>query len=67
MSSLDGICGAIEDLGRHAYPVQLDVREQESISAAAADAVTRAGRVDILVNNAGCNARKPAVEVSWDD
>ena len=33
MSSLDGICSAIEDLGRHAFPVQLDVREQESISA----------------------------------
>ncbi len=67
VSSLDGICNAIEELGRRAFPVQLDVREQESIRAAAADAVTRAGRVDILVNNAGCNARKPAVEVSWDD
>ena len=66
-SSLDGICNAIEELGREPSPVQLDVREQESIRAAAADAVTRAGRVDILVNNAGCNARKPAVEVSWDD
>jgi NAD(P)-dependent dehydrogenase (short-subunit alcohol dehydrogenase family) len=67
VSSLDGICNTIEELGRRAFPVQLDVREQESIRAAAADAVTRAGRVDILVNNAGCNARKPAVEVSWDD
>ena len=67
VSSLDGICNAIEGLGRRAFPVQLDVREQESIGAAAAAAVTRAGRIDILVNNAGCNARKPALEVSWDD
>ncbi len=25
------------------------------------------GQVHILVNNAGCNARKPALDVTWDD
>jgi len=67
VSSLEGTCRAIEELGRRAVPVELDVREQESIVAAASDAVARSGRVDILVNNAGCNARNPALEVSWDD
>ena len=67
VSSLDGTCRGIEELGRRAVPVELDVRDQESIAAAATDAVARAGRVDILVNNAGCNARNPALEVSWDE
>ncbi len=66
-SSLADTCRAIEQEGRSAHPVELDVREQESIRAAAAAATERAGRVDILVNNAGCNARGPALELSWED
>ena len=66
-SSLDETCGAIEELGRWAAPVALDVREQESVSGATAAALDRTGRVDVLVNNAGCNARNPALEVSWED
>jgi NAD(P)-dependent dehydrogenase (short-subunit alcohol dehydrogenase family) len=57
----------IERLGRKAFPVQLDVRDHDSIQAMAAAAVEHYGRVDILVNNAGCNVRKPATEVTWDD
>lgn len=57
----------IASLGRAAYPVALDVRDHDSIQAAAAQAEEQAGKVDILVNNAGCNVRKPAVDVTWDD
>jgi gluconate 5-dehydrogenase len=57
----------IEALGRQAWPVALDVREQESIVEATALAWERAGQIDILVNNAGCNVRKPALEVTWED
>ncbi len=57
----------IEALGRRAFPVVLDVRDHESIQQAVAEAVSHYGKVDVLVNNAGCNARKPALEVTWDD
>jgi gluconate 5-dehydrogenase len=57
----------IEALGRRAFPVSLDVRDHASIEDAVAEAVAHYGKIDVLVNNAGCNARKPALEVSWDD
>jgi gluconate 5-dehydrogenase len=54
-------------LGRRALPLALDVRNLESIQAMVQTAVAHFGKIDILVNNAGCNARKPALEVTWDD
>ena len=49
-------------------PLELDVREHDSIAATCAEAAIAAyGKIDILVNNAGCNVRKPAVDVTWDD
>lgn len=57
----------IEALGRKALPVELDLREQTSIHAAAEKASTSFEKIDILVNNAGCNVRKPAFDISWDD
>ncbi len=57
----------IENLGRKALPLQLDVRDYDSIRRMAESAWASYGKVDILVNNAGCNVRKPAVEVAWDD
>ena len=57
----------VEACGRRATSLSLDVRDQRSIEAFADAAMQAVGRIDILVNNAGCNARKPAVEVSWDD
>ncbi len=57
----------IEAIGRKAVPVVLDVRNEQSIRAAVAEAESRLGRIDILVNNAGCNVRKPALDVTWED
>src|SRR5690606_20532304 len=54
-------------LGRKVYPVELDVRDYDSIQRFGKNAVQAAGKVDILVNNAGCNVRKPAVDITWDD
>lgn len=56
----------IEALGRKATPLALDVRNQASMEAIAAEA-ERLGQIHILVNNAGCNVRKPALDVTWDD
>lgn len=63
---LKAFLAEIEGLGRKAYPLALDVRDQGSIEAMAA-AAAEIGQVHILVNNAGCNVRKPAVDVTWDD
>lgn len=57
----------IEGLGRRAVPLELDVRDYQSIQQMAAAAWDAYGGIDILVNNAGCNVRKPAVDVTWDD
>ncbi len=57
----------IENLGRKALPLELDLRDQESIRAAADAAGSHFAKIDILVNNAGCNVRKPALDVTWDD
>lgn len=57
----------IESLGRKAIPVELDVRNYDSIVQFAEEAEAAYGKIDILVNNAGCNVRKPAVDISWDE
>jgi gluconate 5-dehydrogenase len=57
----------IEGLGRRALPLDLDVRDQGSITRMAEAALGGYGKIDILVNNAGCNIRKPALEVTWED
>ncbi|MGA8941015.1 MAG: glucose 1-dehydrogenase [Acidobacteriaceae bacterium] len=57
----------IESLGRRAIPLELDVRDQQSIEKMSAAAEEAYGRIHILVNNAGCNVRKPALDVTWDD
>ena len=65
--NLSRIVEEIEELGRKALPVALDVRDYDSIQAMAEEAFDHYGKIDIAVNNAGCNVRKPAVDVSWDD
>jgi NAD(P)-dependent dehydrogenase (short-subunit alcohol dehydrogenase family) len=57
----------IKSLGRRALPLELDVRNQQSIEKMVATAEAAFGHLDILVNNAGCNVRKPALDVTWDD
>jgi NAD(P)-dependent dehydrogenase (short-subunit alcohol dehydrogenase family) len=57
----------IEELGRRAHAVALDVRDQAGIARMADEVNASFPQVHVLVNNAGCNVRKPALEVSWDD
>jgi gluconate 5-dehydrogenase len=67
IGDLHGFQTEIEALGRRALPVELDLRDAESIRAAAATATAHYGKIDILVNNAGCNVRKAALDVTWED
>jgi gluconate 5-dehydrogenase len=65
--SLAPFAKEIESLGRRVVCLALDVRQEESIRQAVAEAGRQLGRIDILVNNAGCNIRKPATDVTWED
>ena len=67
LDSLDPFRKDIEGMGRRAVPLELDVRNYESIQKMAEAAEAAYGKIDILINNAGCNVRKPALEVGWDD
>ncbi len=66
-ATLKGFQAEIEALGRKALPLALDVRNLDSIQHMVAAAIAHYGKIDVLVNNAGCNARKPALDVTWDD
>ncbi len=57
----------VESMGRRVLPLQLDVREYDSIQEMAARVQDHYRRIDILVNNAGCNVRKPGIEITWED
>ena len=67
LSRLTATCDELRSLGRRVVPVELDVREPESATAAVALALEETGRIDILVNNAGCNIRRPALEITPED
>jgi 2-deoxy-D-gluconate 3-dehydrogenase len=63
------VAGEIEQMGREALPLALEVRSVESIDAMVAATMDRFGQIDILVNNAGINIPEPALEVTeehWD-
>lgn len=57
---------AIEELGRKALFVQVDVRSMDSVQAMADKAVEHFGQIDILVNNAGIVTNTPAEDTPQD-
>jgi NAD(P)-dependent dehydrogenase (short-subunit alcohol dehydrogenase family) len=67
VETLKAFKAEIEALGRKALPLELDVRDYDSIQNMVEAAYNVYGEIDILVNNAGCNVRKPAIEVTWED
>ena len=67
LGALESFQREVEDLGRKVLPLELDVRDFDSIQHMVEAAHAHYGKIDILVNNAGCNVRKPAVDVTWDD
>jgi len=67
LESLKPFQAEVEALGRRVVPLELDVRDYDSIQRMADAAHAAFGKIDILVNNAGCNVRKPSVEITWDD
>ncbi|WP_417210305.1 L-iditol 2-dehydrogenase [Antarctobacter sp.] len=57
---------AASDIGAGAYAVHLDVTRQDSIDAAIASVVDRAGKLDILINNAAVFDAAHTVDITRD-
>jgi 2-deoxy-D-gluconate 3-dehydrogenase len=60
----------IQEAGRTARSVPIDVRDLTQVEKGAANILAQMGRIDILVNNAGINRPKAALEVdaaNWED
>jgi NAD(P)-dependent dehydrogenase (short-subunit alcohol dehydrogenase family) len=57
----------IEALGRHAFPLQMDVTKLEQIKRGIDDTAERFGKLDILVNNAGGGFTNLAIEVPEEE
>jgi SDR family mycofactocin-dependent oxidoreductase len=68
-SDLEETVRLVEDAGRSALPVRLDVREEAAVERAVAAAVAEFGRIDVLANNAGIWNVTDLVEMDerqWD-
>ena len=55
----DSTVAEIEAIGRHAFGIEVDVRDHEAVEAMAARVVQEWGRVDVLVANAGGGRGRP--------
>lgn len=61
---------AVQERGRRALALELDVRDMASIDRAWARALDTFGAIDVLVNNAGVQSKKLVVDVTpadWDE
>lgn len=57
------------EIGRHAFAIEVDVRDRPGIDALVTETVSRFGGIDILVNNAGIYPNTPFLEMDeeeWD-
>jgi NAD(P)-dependent dehydrogenase (short-subunit alcohol dehydrogenase family) len=57
----------IEALGRHAFPLQMDVTKLDQITSAIDATAQRFGKLDILVNNAGNGFTNLAIDVPEEE
>ena len=60
----EAAAAAAEELGPGAYAVHLDVTQQDSIDAAIATVVEKAGKLDILINNAALFDAAETVDIT---
>lgn len=62
-----GLAKELENMGRKAVPLQMDMSKMDQIFSAIDQAVSHFGRLDILVNNAGIAPENPAENVREAD
>ena len=66
-SKLDDVAETLRGEGYDVEAVSFDVIDEASVQAGIAELRKRVGEIDILVNNAGGAARKPLVDMSFED
>ena len=62
--NLEAARGAAREIGDAAYAVQIDVSQQDSIDAAIATVVAKAGKLDIVINNAALFDAAETVDIT---
>lgn len=65
--TLDALAGEIRRAGGRAEALPLDVRDEASVRAFAAETRARLGSVDLLLNNAGVGGRARLVDTATED
>ncbi len=66
-STAKELVAEIEALGRHAFPLQMDVTKLEQIRRGIEDTAAQFGKLDILVNNAGGGFTNLAIDVPEEE
>jgi NAD(P)-dependent dehydrogenase (short-subunit alcohol dehydrogenase family) len=67
LEAAERVAQEIKTRGANALAVACDVADGSAVSRAAADVMTRFGRIDILINSAGFGSHAPAEEYKqWD-
>ena len=67
VESLGVVIADLQAAGARAVPVALDLRSQDSIERAIAEAARQLPALELLVNNAAVTLRRPALEVTPDE
>lgn len=62
--TIDSVAQEVVEAGGQALAIRLDVREEEAIAAAVAQAAAHFGGIDVLVNNASAISLTPTLETS---
>jgi 3-oxoacyl-[acyl-carrier protein] reductase len=60
-------CALIEELGRKALPIHLDVTDPEACEKAVQEVVDTFGKLDVLVNNAGISQKVTIADMTIQD
>jgi acetoin reductase-like protein len=63
LEAAQSVAKEVERLGRKAYPLQVDVRDQEVVRESVNKVVEEFGTIDILVNNAGVGIFNPIFDI----
>ncbi len=64
LEHLEPVEKAVRDLGRRAFAMAVDVRQEEQVKAIVERAVAEWGHLDIMVNNAGASFRAKPEDIS---
>jgi len=64
LEHLEPVVKAIRDLGRRAFAMVVDVRQEDQVKAMVERTAQELGRLDVMVNNAGASFRAKPEDIS---